>query len=215
MRDTATAAFSLRARLGAGIGDESHVAVATGDPATPLALTTDNRVHRFDPRRSTWTPTSELVRMPDLDYAPRALAVVPRDDGPFELWPAGRPGSILAVLDAAGWRQLPPLAYPPAYLACSGAVQIGGAIRNISDMAFRAAIARGRYNLMAVEGCDAVVFLRRADLCVHVERRAGEDRPSRPAWVADVDAFLGPDGEAGLVALTEGGELWTATWRDE
>ncbi len=199
--------------IGGGWGDKSFSAVATGDPARPLAVSSENRLHRLDAARGVWLSTPELARPVDINLSPRALAVAPGPGGEVELWAAGSPGTALGVLDARGWRFLAGPDFPGSYAGCGGAVLADGVYRNTKSEAFLAAVGRGAFNVMGVEECDGVVFLRREDLCVHVERAPPPSDPAKD-FIVDVDAFEAGPGEAGLLALTARGALLSATWRE-
>jgi hypothetical protein len=209
VRTSSSSAFGAPTQLGAEGTAAAALTVATvfPDPATPFVLGSESAVHTLKATPPMWTSEELLVRaFGGIRWA--GLGAVRTADGEVDAWAAGGKGQI-ARRGPDGWRYLEVLDFPPAFAPCASVANPGRPLEVYADIVGVA--VEGDHLVLVYRGCDALVFVRRADLCVHVEplgaalRAALGAGPRRLATYADREGM-------GAVVLTEDGRLLSTRW---
>jgi hypothetical protein len=130
--------------------------IGTDDPERPFLATTRGHVHEFNTSTRSWESSSPSSV---LDTRYMSLASGRDEAGEEEQWIGGEDGTLFRRTGGGPWIPVR-LRVPPRFRPCvATAVPLG----DITAMGIE-----GGYLYLASSGCDAVLVVRRSDLCTSV-----------------------------------------------
>jgi hypothetical protein len=156
--------------------------LATGDRDSPYFATTLSRGHLFDRATGQWLYDDNMSVAIGVVHAIRfnAIASGRTADGSLDLWAAGQAGVTWRRTGGGPWAATK-LLVPPRARGCSGPDAGGALIAQYQDLAMSTG-----YLHIAIDGCDAVLQVRRSDLCMSVATWTGHEIQSGKTTFATV-----------------------------